>query len=370
MGASRQDLTRRLNWRKCVIGVGLAGMVGAAFCFGRLVSPPQATANPPEAVAEKSPEPPPPLLYKSTGDSDYSKRAVAWIGDKEVVTREELGEYLIARFGAERLEMLVNKRIIENACREKGIDVTEAEIDAVLADDVKSLGVSKEIFVKDVLKKYHKSIYEWREDVIRPKLQMKKLSQDRVTATAEDLAKAFEAYYGEKVECQMIMWPKTELHLAKKVWDTIRKDEKEFDRLARSQANGNLASAGGRLEKLGRNTTGNPEMERVVFSLDKGEVSPVLETKEGVVVVKLLNKYPAENKKIEEVRPALEKEVIERKIQAEIPIVFDELRKKANAKLYLKKADTDNDVRQAAEQEIRNNLTKHGPAATKPPSGN
>jgi len=370
MGASRQDLTRRLNSRKCVIGVGLACVVGGAFCFGRLVSPPQATANPPEAVAEKSPEPPPPLLYKSTGDSDYSKRAVAWIGDKEVVTREELGEYLIARFGAERLEMLVNKRIIENACKEKGIDVMEAEIDAVLADDVKSLGVTKEDFVTKVLKKYNKSLYEWREDVIRPKLQMKKLTQDRVTVTADDLAKAYEAYYGEKVECQMIMWPKSELHIAKKVWDSIRKDANEFDRLARSQASGQLASSGGKLEKFGRNTTGDPEMERIVFSLEKGEVSPVIGTKEGVVVVKLINKYPAENKKLEDVRPALEKEVIERKIQAEIPLVFDELRKKANAKLYLKKANTDNDIRQAAEQEIRNNLTKHGPATTKPPSGN
>src|SRR5437868_6517832 len=125
-------VSKRVNWRKTVIGMGLAGMMGGAFCFGRLVSPPEATATPPEAVAEKTPEPPPPGLYKSTGDSDYAKRAVAWIGDTEVVTREELGEYLIARFGAERLEMLVNKRIIDRACKEKGIDVTEAEIDAVL----------------------------------------------------------------------------------------------------------------------------------------------------------------------------------------------------------------------------------------------
>jgi hypothetical protein len=370
MGASRQDFSRQLNWRKCVIGMGLAGVIGGAFCFGRLFSPPEATANPPQAVAEKSPEAEPPLLFKSTGDSDYSKRAVAWIGDKEVITREELGEYLIARFGAERLEMLINKRIIDNACREKGVDVTEAEIDSVLTDDVKSLGVSKEDFVKVVLKKYNKSLYEWREDVIRPKLQMKKLAEGRVTVTAEDLAQAYEAYYGEKVECLMIMWPKNELHVAKRVWDSIRKDANEFEKVARSQASGELAKVGGKLAPFGRHTTGNAEMERVAFSLDKGEVSPILETKEGIVVVKLLNKVPAQNKKLEEVRKDLEKDVIERKTQLEIPIVFADLKKKANAKNYLQKANSDNDIRAAAEQELRNNTTKRGSATTKPPTGN
>jgi hypothetical protein len=369
MGASRQDLSRRLNWRKCVIGMGLAGVVGGAFCFGRLFSPPEATANPPQAAAEKTPEPPPPAPFRSTGDSEYAKRAVAWIGDKEVITREELGEYLITRFGAERLEMLINKRIIDNACREKGIDVTEAEIDSVLTDDVNSLGVTKEMFVKDVLKKYNKSLYEWREDVIRPKLLMKKLTQDRVKVTAEDLAQAYEAYYGEKVECQMIMWPKTELEIAKKSWDSIRKDADKFDKLARTQASGELAKVGGKLKPFGRHTSGSPEMERVIFGLDKGEVSPVLETKEGIVVAKLLDKKPAQKVNLEEVRKDLEKEVLERKTQLEIPNVFAELKKKANAKNYLQKPNSDNDIRQAAEQELRNNVTKHG-SSTKAPTGN
>jgi parvulin-like peptidyl-prolyl isomerase len=167
----------------------------------------------------------------------------------------------------------------------------------------------------------------------------------------------------------MIMWPTKELEIAKRVWDTIRKDSNEFDKLARTQASGQLASAGGKLSPFGHNSTGEPELERVAFSLDKGEVSPVLGTKEGVVVIKLLNRIPAQSKKLEEVRPELEKEVIEKKVQIEITKVFDELKKKANAKLYLKKGTSDNEIRQAAEQEIRNNLTRGG-ANTKTPSGN
>ncbi|MFL5244907.1 MAG: peptidylprolyl isomerase [Gemmataceae bacterium] len=372
MGNSQQSLSRRLSWRRLVMGIGLASLVGAAFCFGRLFSPAEAVANPPDAATAKAIEPMPPPLYKSTGDSDYSRRAVAWIGDNEVVTREELGEYLIARFGAERLEMLVNKRIIDKACQEKGIDVTEAEIEAVLADDLKSLNMDKKQFVNDLLKKYHKSLYEWREDVIRPKLQMKKLAQGRVTATAEDLAKAYEAYYGERIECQMIMWPKNERHLADKMWDTLRKNPIEFDKQARSQASGELAKCGGRLAPIARHTTGYENMEQTLFSLEKGEVSPILETPEGFVVVKCLARLPADQtKKLEAVRPELEKEVIEKKTQLEIGKVFDELKKKANAKIYLKKPDNDNDYRQAAEQELRgNSLGKSSSPASKPPVGN
>jgi parvulin-like peptidyl-prolyl isomerase len=371
MGTSKQGLSRRLNWRKLVMGVGLAGLVGGAFCFGRLFSPAEAVAKPPEVVIEKATEPMPPPLYKSTGDREYCQRAVAWIGDSEVVTREELGEYLIARFGAERLEMLVNKRIINKACQEKDFDVTEAEIDSVLVDDLKSLNMDKKQFVNNLLKKYNKSLYEWREDVIRPKLQMKKLAQDRVTVTADDLAKAYEAYYGEQVRCQMIMWPTSERDIAFKVWDSLRKDPNEFDKLARMQASAPLARVGGQLDPIARHTTGDESLEQLLFSLEKGEVSPVRETREGIVVVKCLERIPAnKTKRLEDVRAELEKEVIEKKTVIEVTNVFNELRKKANPKLYLKKPDNDNDYRQAAEQELRNSLGKSGNATAKPPLGN
>jgi hypothetical protein len=267
--------------------------------------------------------------------------------------------------------MLVNKRIIDRACQEKGIDVTEAEIDSVLVDDLKSLNMDKKQFVDNLLKKYHKSLYEWREDVIRPKLQMKKLAQDRVTVTADDLAKAYEAYYGERVRCQMIMWPKSEMQIALKVWDSLRKDPKEFDKLARTQASAPLARVGGQLDPIARHTTGDESLEQMIFSLEKGEVSPVRETPEGIVVVKCLGRVPADKtKRLEDVRSELEKEVIEKKIVIEIAKVFDELHKKANPKLYLKKPDNDNDYRQAAEQELRNSLGKSANPAAKPPLGN
>ena len=137
--------------------------------------------------------------------SDYSHRVVAYLYDTTPVTREELGEYLIARMGKERLGNLVNKRIIEHECQRRGVEVTAAEVEADLAETLKGLAVNRSDFVTTILKPYNKTLYEWKEDVIKPRLLLSKLCRDRVQVTSEDLQKAFEAYHGEKLECQLIM---------------------------------------------------------------------------------------------------------------------------------------------------------------------
>ena len=135
--------------------------------------------------------------------SDYNKRPVAYIHDNEIISREQLGEYLIARYGAEKLPLLINKLIIEEACRAKGIEVTAAEVEASLAEDLGAMNVDQKTFVNNVLKQYKKTLYEWKEDVIRPKLLMTKLVRSRIVVTEEEIRTGFEAYHGEKIDCQL-----------------------------------------------------------------------------------------------------------------------------------------------------------------------
>src|SRR5205814_3991126 len=107
----------------------------------------RAQATPPQKTAgETTPAPAPTPLVSS----DYSRRVVAYIYDTIPITREELGEDLIARKGAERLPNLVNKRIIEHACQEKGIEVTAAEVEADLVETLKGMQLERKRFVEDV----------------------------------------------------------------------------------------------------------------------------------------------------------------------------------------------------------------------------
>src|SRR5205823_2082025 len=160
--------------------------------------------------------------------SDYSQRVVAYVYGTMPITREDLGEYLIARQGSDKVELLVNKRIIEVACQKQGIEVTAAEVEAALEQDLQGVHVNRADFVAKVLKQMGKSLYEWKEDVLKPRLMLTKLCKERIGVTDDDLRKAFEAQYGPRVECRIIIWPKGEDKVALQTFEKIRASEDEF----------------------------------------------------------------------------------------------------------------------------------------------
>src|SRR5690349_1359309 len=118
---------RGWNWRKASMGAGLLGGLGIAFCCGRYCPPPTAQAAPP--APSKAPATP---AAPATATSDSARRPVAYIYGSTMISREDLGEYLIAREGASKLQFLVNRKIIEHACKQRGVEVTQGEVDACL----------------------------------------------------------------------------------------------------------------------------------------------------------------------------------------------------------------------------------------------
>src|SRR5207249_12001612 len=115
----------------------LAGAAATGYLFG-------VTAD--RASAQLRSAPPP----------SADKQVVAYIYGNVPVTREELGDFLIARGGAEKLELLVNKKIIEVEAARRNISVTSTEIEAGLNDDLKGLGINKKDFIEHVLPRYGK----------------------------------------------------------------------------------------------------------------------------------------------------------------------------------------------------------------------
>src|SRR5262249_18344993 len=121
--------------KKLVVGALMLGAIGVAFMLGRQ-----------GALSDCQADPPPQPVLQEQGASqgapgDYAQRVVAYIYGNMPITREELGEYLIARFGAERAEFLVNRRIVDMACRSRGIYVTDGEIHAQLLEDLKAFNI-------------------------------------------------------------------------------------------------------------------------------------------------------------------------------------------------------------------------------------
>ena len=87
----------------------------------------------PKILLEKAPEN---LNSKSMAEAD-SNQAVALIYDTIPITREQYGEWLIARYGTKEIENLINRRIVERAVREKGIELLPIEVDAEIKQTLK-----------------------------------------------------------------------------------------------------------------------------------------------------------------------------------------------------------------------------------------
>ncbi|MGE0529533.1 MAG: hypothetical protein AB7P49_20965, partial [Bdellovibrionales bacterium] len=194
-------------------------------------------------------------------------RPVAYIYNGIPITRQQLGEYLINRFGAERIEFLVNSKIIELACKKHGIVIGDAEVEAELVDRLKQMNVpTLEGFVNIVLKKFNKTLYEYKEDVLRPQLALQKLCRDQVKVTPQDITDAFEAKFGPKIQCRMIVLSKEQGRERFNIWAEVSKSEKAFDDQARKCFIPQLASTGGQVPPIHKHF-GDKRIEDEAFRL-------------------------------------------------------------------------------------------------------
>ena len=348
------DLHFTRHWRAVA---ALAGMGAVGFALGAW--------RPHAEISAQSPVVP----ASTTPPSDYSQRVVAYIHGNVPITREELGEFLIARHGASTVDLLVNRRIIEHACKQAGITVTPEEVEAVINDDLKLLNIDRSMFVKQFLKNYNKTLYEWKEDVIRPRLMLQKLVQGQVKVEDAELHRAFEAMYGEKVQCRMIVWPKGQERVASQMYPKIRSSEAEFASAARQQANSTLAQSGGRIDPIGHGVTDGEHdlVEKIAFSLKKDELSEIFTIPDlGCAVLKCDDHIKADvSKKFETERDAIYKVVFNKKVEKMIPQVMKQLQEAANPMILLKYGTSDADVIKAAEEELKL-MNAHAKPAGKP----
>jgi hypothetical protein len=326
--------------------VAVASAVSGVAFFAAKGAPQQQRAAASQSAPASTPAAAPAAAKAApTGSTAYREGVVAYLYNGTPVTREQLGEYLIDRFGGERLEPFINKAIVERACQERKITVDPGEVDADLAETLRSVPGDKKQFLDNLLRQKQMTLKEWKDDVVRPKLLLTKYCRDRAKYSDEDVLHAYESMYGAKVRVQLIIWTPDEVKKNRPadVYKKICEDKDEFDQEARGQWDKKLAATAGQLQPFGRYSQQNKEMEELAFKMKEGEITPVLSLfpgeepeKIGCYVMKCLKHIPADpNKKLEDVRADLERELKEVKLRQEIGKVMDELRKAADPKFEL-----------------------------------
>jgi hypothetical protein len=248
------------------------------------------------------------------------KTPVAVIFGNVPVTRDELADYLLSRMTAKQLEQYVNRRILEHACKKEGITVTQADVDAHFKEEMTRANLHGEAFQAQLRTQWKMTLQEWKEDVIRTRLMLQKLSRSSRT-TEKELRREFEARYGGKVECQYLIWPSGQMNEAQRVAANIRAGRTVFraDRSIKiSRRDPKLSAA----------------LKRAVFDLEPGEISCVVEFAGSVFLFKCVRHIPRDTTtRFEDVRECLKRDIEKRLVEDRTLHLFKKLKDEARVKL-------------------------------------
>ena len=156
------------------------------------------------------------------------------------ITIEELAEECIARYGRDVLEGAISRRLLEQECRRKKIQVTQRDVDLELTKAATALGQLDPVTKQPDVDGWLKSVTDeqgisrelYIQDAVWPSVALKRIVEKDVKVTQQDLDRGYEANYGPRVRCRAIVL--NNLRRAQEVWDMARKDPSvsNFGRLA------------------------------------------------------------------------------------------------------------------------------------------
>jgi parvulin-like peptidyl-prolyl isomerase len=271
---------------------------------------------------------------------DGSVGPVVAMVNGEEITWKALAEECIARKGAEILDTMISRRLVDQACRERGIKITGQEIDEEIRRTADRVQMSPERYLKMLKDDREINYDQYVRDIVIPSLSLKKMAKPFVKVTEEDIEKGYEAFFGEKMQCRWIML--NDLQTAMKVWNERTKSSEtkgdgkvpvgEFEYLvSKWSVDQNTRSLGGQLNPISRHTSpAFKAIEEAAFSLkEDGEISKVVQFGEAWVILYRDKKMPPAGKTLEEVRGDLERQLYEIKMRDHIEQIFVSMQKTA-----------------------------------------
>ena len=249
-------------------------------------------------------------------------KPVAIVNGSEI-TSERLGEECLGRHGPTVLETLVNRRIIEQACRQQGVTVTPQDVSAEIDAMARRFSVPQDKWIEMIQQERGITPKQYSDDIVWPMIALRRLARGAVEPTADELQEAFEKQFGPAVKARIIV--SRSRRDAEQVRAQAVAAPDEFGGLARQHSvDVGSASANGWVQPI-RLHSGDPHFDRAAFALQPGEISPVVQVADQFIVIKYEGHLPPAGAAFEEVRPHLAEELRERKSRQGSSDVFRRL---------------------------------------------
>lgn len=267
---------------------------------------------------------------------------VAAMINGEPITLAELGDHCIERHGKDVLDGVLNRRLLEQTLKRKKLTVTDADIDGEISRAAISMGKMDKSGRPDLqgwlqLVTETQGISEatYIHDVVWPSAAMKKIVGDTIKVAEEDMKKGFEANYGPRVRCRMIMF--NDQRNAQKVWDMARQDltVKKFGDLAEQYSiEANSRSLRGEIPPI-QKWGGQPVLEKAAFELQPGELSGVIQVGPNYVILLCEGYTTPVNVKFATVKEQLYADILEKKHRLAMADTFEKIKAEATIDNYL-----------------------------------
>jgi peptidyl-prolyl cis-trans isomerase C len=227
-----------------------------------------------------------------TTEVKSSADVLARVGD-EVITQKDLDAYLNrlperkrAQYRDKTLNMLIEYKVFSNEARKTGLDK-----DPKIMEKVEK--ATNETLARDFVKKD-----------IDTKAEP---SQEEIEKFYQEHKEQFVVPEGVLIE-QIVARNRKD---AEAILEELKKGA-SFEDLARKESIAPSSKDGGRLGWLYKGMM-DPEVEKAAFSMEKGKLSDIIETKAGYEIIKLDEKSEKREVKLDEAKPAIRNQLFWKK---------------------------------------------------------
>lgn len=255
------------------------------------------------------------------------EREVMALVNGQDIRRADLIQACVERHGESVLESLANKRLIQHHCRKRGIQVTDADIDAEVDRMAKRFKLGREQWLELLEQQRGVTAGEYKRDILWPTLALRKLASGELTVTQEELQKAYESRFGAAVQVRLIVV--SDLQKAQQVHREAVARPADFARLAMQHSEDvNSASIGGLIQPIRRHV-GEPSIQRIAFALQTGEVSKIVSSEGQHAILKCEGHMQPRNVPLAQVKQELEEQIREEKLRGVANNLFAKLQSSA-----------------------------------------
>lgn len=248
----------------------------------------------------------------------------------EAISRNDLAAACVARYGKEVLQSMVNKLLIDLECQRRGITVSEEEIYQQLERVAKSVGVegmSVEQYLKLVSDKKNISPQRIKDEIIWTDLALRKLAAGTYEVTPQEIDEQLNREYGPKIQVRLIVENTREQ--AEILLQAARKNPEQFGNLAKNYSRDPAtAPYMGLSPQPFKQGDVEPAAEAVLFALEEGQISDVVELYGQFYIFQCQRRYPAVQLNPEQsakMRERLSAALATQKLDAQAPAIFRQL---------------------------------------------